>query len=247
MKIRADQLLLELNLVKSREQGKRLIMAGKVYLQTPDNQKQIVQKPGQLLAEESKLLVKEVQKFVSRGGYKLQTALRYFKLQVSGWTVLDIGASTGGFTDCLLQAGASRVYALDVGYGQLDWKLRNDARVVNLERINFRYAASDLLPEAVDLAVMDCSFISLVHILAPALKFLKPRGQILALIKPQFEVEHSETKKGVVRCPKVREKVVQRLTDYAQDELGLSFLGTVASELKGPKGNQEYLIWLQSR
>ena len=245
MKVRADQLLLNQGLVQSREQGKRLIMAGKVYLIAQKHEKHLVQKPGQILPEDTHLLLEEPERFVSRGGYKLQSALEHFQLQVQGSIAMDIGASTGGFTDCLLQAGAKRVYALDVGYGQLHWKLRNDSRVVNLERVNFRYVADDLLPEVVDLAVMDCSFISLRHILPPALKFLRTEGQILALVKPQFEVESSQTKKGVVRCAKLQEKAVQELINFAQQKLDLRRLGTVAAGIKGPKGNQEYLIWLQ--
>lgn len=245
MKFRADQLLLQLGMVQSREQGKRLIMAGKVFLLDKNDQKHLLEKPGQPLADNTRIEVDEPQRFVSRGGYKLQTALDWFQLQIKGCTALDIGASTGGFTDCLLQAGAERVYALDVGYGQLHWKLRNDPRVVNLERVNFRYAADNLLPEQVHWAVMDCSFISLRRILPASLKFLRPAGQILALVKPQFEVEASQTKKGIVRCPQIQEQVVQGLIDFAGLELGLRHWGTVAAGLKGPKGNQEYLVWLQ--
>ena len=245
MKLRADQLLLQQGLVQSREQGKRLIMAGKVYLLAAKDQKQLLHKPGQLLSKDTHFILEEPERFVSRGGYKLQTALDHFELNIQGFLALDIGASTGGFTDCLLQAGAKRVYALDVGYGQLHWKLRSDKRVINLERINFRYAASDLLPELVDLAVMDCSFISLRLILPAALKFLKPEGQILALVKPQFEVKSSQTKKGIVRSTELQDKTVQEIIDYAHHELGLKHMGTVAAGIRGPKGNQEYLVWFQ--
>lgn len=180
---RADVVLAEQGLVESREKAKRLIMAGEVFLLQGDS-KTPVAKPGQQIPRDALLRIKEPERFVSRGGYKLLTALEHFGLDVNGLIALDAGASTGGFTDCLLQFGAARVYSVDVGHGQLHWKLVRDPRVVNLERVNLRHATPDLLPEKVDLIVADCSFISLRLILPPCLQFLKEGGQILALVKP---------------------------------------------------------------
>jgi 23S rRNA (cytidine1920-2'-O)/16S rRNA (cytidine1409-2'-O)-methyltransferase len=174
----------------------------------------------------------------------VETALRHFRLDVREITALDVGASTGGFTDCLLQHGARRVYALDVGYGQLHWRLRQNKRVVCMERINIRHAEADLLPEPVDLVVVDCSFISLRLVLPPSLRFLAPQGRILALVKPQFEVGPNQTDKGVVRDPELRLETVENISAFARDELGLTVMGHVASDIRGPKGNQEYIIHL---
>ncbi|MFW5961113.1 MAG: TlyA family RNA methyltransferase, partial [Desulfohalobiaceae bacterium] len=182
------------------------------------------------------------QRFASRGGDKLLSALEHFQVQVQGQVALDVGASSGGFTDCLLQHGAARVYAVDVGYGQLDWRLRSDSRVHNLERVNIRYAGPDLLPESVDLVVVDCSFISLRQVLPPSLQFLKPAGLLLALVKPQFELGRGRTDKGVVRSPALQEEAVQGVFAFANQNLGLACLGQVQAGLKGPKGNQEYFV-----
>jgi 23S rRNA (cytidine1920-2'-O)/16S rRNA (cytidine1409-2'-O)-methyltransferase len=193
----------------------------------------------------AELRLRQGERFVSRGGYKLETALEHFGLDVSGWTVLDVGASTGGFTDCLLQRGAAKVYAVDVGYGQLHWRLRKDGRVVALERVNMRHASRDLLPEQVDLATIDCSFISLRMILPPAATFLRPGGYVLALVKPQFEVPRGRTEKGVVRSPELQLEAVHGVVRFARDSLGLVGLGEVAAGVKGPRGNQEYLALLR--
>ena len=241
---RADVVLAEQGLAESREKAKRLIMAGQVWL-VRGEAKTPVAKPGQQVPRSACLEVKESERFVSRGGYKLLTALEHFGLDVSGMTALDAGASTGGFTDCLLQFGASRVYAVDVGHGQLHWKLVRDDRVVNLERVNLRHAAPDLLPEKVDLVVADCSFISLRLILPPCLQFLKDGGQVLALVKPQFELGPEHAVKGVVRSEELQLKAVAEIRDFAREELGLTVLGAVPAGIKGPKGNQEYLLHLR--
>lgn len=241
-KLRADDLLVKQGLAESREKAKRLIMAGEVYSLQEDSCPEI-KKPGHFYPEDTKLQLKKQQRFLSRGGYKLLWAVEHFDIGVQQKTALDVGASTGGFTDCLLQLGASKVYAVDVGYGQLHWKLRQNPRVVNLERINMRYTKPDLLPEAVDLTVVDCSFISLQKILEPSVQFLKNNGLVLALIKPQFELGSGETEKGVVRDPERQQKAVQKVLDFAKQHLsGLNYLGVVPAEIKGPKGNQEYTV-----
>lgn len=241
---RADVVLAEQGLVESREKAKRLIMAGEVFLLQGDS-KTPVAKPGQQIPRDALLRIKEPERFVSRGGYKLLTALEQFGLDVNGLIALDAGASTGGFTDCLLQFGAARVYAVDVGHGQLHWKLVRDPRVVNLERVNLRHAAPDLLPEKVDLVVADCSFISLRLILPPCLQFLKEGGQLLALVKPQFELSPEHAVKGVVRSEELQLKAVAQVQAFAEEEMGLNALGFVAAGIKGPKGNQEYLLHLR--
>ncbi|MFP4213473.1 MAG: TlyA family RNA methyltransferase [Desulfohalobiaceae bacterium] len=242
-KIRADQLLLQNGQVQSREEAKRLIMAGKVRAPTgPGGQWEKVLKPGSQLPLELELEVLQGQRFASRGGQKLQSALEHFRLDVQGMVALDVGASSGGFTDCLLQHGASRVYALDVGYGQLDWKLRSDPRVYSLERVNIRYAEAGLLPEPVDLLVVDCSFISLRQVLPASLQFLRPGGLALSLVKPQFELGRGRTEKGVVRIPALQEEAVHQVWLFAGQELGLECKGQVRAGLKGPKGNQEYFV-----
>jgi len=240
---RADLVLVEQGLVETQEKATRLIMAGQVYL-LQGGGKTPVAKPGQQIPRAACLELKESERFVSRGGYKLLTALDHFGLDVTGMVALDAGASTGGFTDCLLQSGAARVYAVDVGHGQLHWKLTKDPRVVNLERVNLRHAPPGLLPEKVDLVVADCSFISLKLILPPCLQFLKEGGQILALVKPQFELGPEHAVKGVVRSEELQLRAVAQVQEFARDELGLTVLGVVPAAIKGPKGNQEYLLHL---
>jgi 23S rRNA (cytidine1920-2'-O)/16S rRNA (cytidine1409-2'-O)-methyltransferase len=241
---RADVVLAEQGLVESREKAKRLIMAGQVWL-VQGEAKTPVAKPGQQVSRTACLEVKESERFVSRGGYKLLTAIEHFGLDVTGMTALDAGASTGGFTDCLLQFGAARVWAVDVGHGQLHWKLVKDPRVVNLERVNLRHAEPDLLPEKVDLVVADCSFISLRLILPPCLQFLKDGGHVLALVKPQFELGPEHAVKGVVRSEELQLKAVAEIQEFAREVLGLTVLGAVPAGIKGPKGNQEYLLHLR--
>jgi 23S rRNA (cytidine1920-2'-O)/16S rRNA (cytidine1409-2'-O)-methyltransferase len=236
--------LAEQGLAESREKAKRLIMAGQVWL-VRGADRSLVAKPGQQVPRTACLELKESERFVSRGGHKLLTALEHFGVNVTGMVALDAGASTGGFTDCLLQFGAARVYAVDVGHGQLHWKLTQDPRVVNLERVNLRHAGPDLLPEKVDLVVADCSFISLRLILPPCLQFLKDGGQVLALVKPQFELGPEHAVKGVVRSEEMQLAAVAQVQEFARVGLGLTPLGFVPAGIKGPKGNQEYLLRLR--
>ncbi|BBD07937.1 TlyA family RNA methyltransferase [Desulfovibrio ferrophilus] len=243
-KIRADHLLHQLGLAESREKAKRLIMARQVFLER-DGNKVPVEKPGQQLSPESELSVKGGRRWVSRGAHKLLTAIEEFGLDPTGKTCLDAGASTGGFTDVLLEHGATRVYAVDVGYGQLDQKLRTDPRVVNMERVNLRLAPDDLIPELVDLVVADVSFISLTKIMPPCNRFLRPGGEVAALVKPQFEVGPGQTVKGVVKDESLRRGAVDKVVHFLVSELGLEFVGEVPSKLKGPKGNQEYIVYLR--
>lgn len=243
-KERADQLLHALGLADSREQAKRLIMAGQVFYRTSPDTLVRVEKPGQALAVETVLQVAGKDPYVSRGAYKLLTALQHFALQVEGFVCLDAGASTGGFTDCLLQHGAAKVYAADVGKNQLHERLLADSRVINLEGVNLRYAPLDLIPEPVDMVVSDVSFISLTLVLPSCVRWLKPQGLVAALIKPQFEVGPGNTDKGVVRDEALRQWAVDKVVDFCTQELGLYLQGIVPSAIKGPKGNQEYMaVW----
>ncbi len=244
--MRADQLLVDNNLAESRERAKRLIMAGQVFEDRP-GARTPVSKPGQLLPADCELFVKESERFVSRGAYKLLTALERFNLNVRNLVALDAGASTGGFTDCLLQHGAARVYAVDVGYGQLHQRLRGDPRVISLERVNLRLAEPELIPEPVDLVVIDVSFISLKLILPPCLGWLKTGGAIIALIKPQFELGPAGTDRGVVRDEADQLRAVDEVLAFARDELSLEIQGVVPAQIKGPKGNQEYLAYFTKR
>lgn len=240
---RADLLAVRQGLAASQDQAGRLIMAGQICLGGAGG-RTLVAKPGQLLPREARLELKDRERFVSRGGYKLLTALEHFGLDVSGLVALDAGASTGGFTDCLLQSGAARVYAVDVGHGQLHWKLVTDPRVINLERVNLRLAGPDLLPEQVDLVVADCSFISLRLILPPCLTFLRDQGRMIALVKPQFELEPEHAVKGVVHSEQARLRAVDEISHFARENLGLTVHGAVPAGIRGPKGNQEYLLFL---
>jgi 23S rRNA (cytidine1920-2'-O)/16S rRNA (cytidine1409-2'-O)-methyltransferase len=238
VKERLDRLLHQRGLVASREIGKRLIMAGEV---TVDGQR--VDKPGTQVPVDADLVVKTPPPYVSRGGFKLEAALDAFPIPVPGLVAADVGACTGGFTDCLLQHGAARVYAIDVGYGQLDWRLRQDERVVVLERTNARYLNE--LAEPVDLVVIDVSFISLKLIIPPAVSWLKPGGHLVALIKPQFEAGRRQVGKGgVVRDPAVHRVVLEELLSWAEAE-GLRPQGLIRSPVKGPAGNIEFLAWLR--
>lgn len=242
-KERADQILFAQGLAESREQAKRLIMAGQVVTLSGDVRAR-VEKPGQQLFPDVCLEVGGRERFVSRGGYKLLTALEHFSLNVGGLVALDAGASTGGFTDCLLQHGAAKVYAVDVGKHQLHERLRGDSRVVSLEGVNLRLAPASLIPEAVDLLVADVSFISLTLVLEPCMQWLKAGGVVAALIKPQFEVGPGGTDKGVVRDEETRRQAVDNVLDFARERLGLSLSGVTPSAIKGPKGNQEYMaVW----
>lgn len=238
MKERLDQLLYQRGLVTSREKGRRLIMAGEVRVDGV-----LVDKPGTRVPVTAELTLLSRPRFVSRGGLKLEAALEAFSLDVFGITAADVGACTGGFTDCLLQRGAERVYAIDVGYGQLDWGLRQDERVVVLERTNARYL--EKLPEMVALVVVDVSFISLRLILPAARNWLEQDGEMVALIKPQFEAgRQSVGKGGVVRDTKVHREVLEGLIGWFSEE-GLDPCGLIRSPVKGPAGNIEFLVWLR--
>lgn len=242
-KERADQLVHAQGLAESRDQAKRLIMAGKVRY-CKDGNELPVDKPGRPFSPDTRFTLAGTERFVSRGGYKLLTAIERFSLDLSGCVALDAGASTGGFTDCLLQHGAARVYAVDVGRNQLHERLRADPRVISLEGVNLRHAPDVLIPEAVDVLTADLSFISLSLVLAPCLRWLKPGGLAAALVKPQFEVGPGGTRKGVVRDEALREAAVDGILAHAREELGLELVGVTPAAVKGPKGNQEYMaVW----
>ena len=241
-KTRLDQLVFERGLTESRERAKTTIMSGLVFVNG-----QRMDKPGTAVDPEAKIeLHGEALPFVSRGGFKLDKALKVFPVDPAGKICLDCGASTGGFTDVLLQHEAKKVYAVDVGYGQLAWKLRTDERVVNLERTNLRYVTSEQIPEPVDLAVMDVSFIS-IRLVIPAVKaLLKPDADFICLIKPQFEAGREEVgKKGVVRDRAVHERVIRDILDFVPG-VGLCAEGLDYSPIKGPEGNIEYLCHLKN-
>jgi 23S rRNA (cytidine1920-2'-O)/16S rRNA (cytidine1409-2'-O)-methyltransferase len=235
---RLDRLVVARGLVASRSIAQRLIMAGEVLVDG-----HLADKPGMRVPTAAEIVLKAKPPFVSRGGKKLAGALDRFAIVVSGRTVADVGASTGGFTDCLLQHGAARVYAIDVGYGQIAWKLRQDARVVVMERTNARYL--EALPEPVSLIVSDVSFISLRLIYATAVHWLTPDGEVISLIKPQFEAGPENVGKGgVVRDHAVHRAVLETVTDMMED-LGLGLRGLMLSPLTGPAGNIEFLGWWQ--
>ena len=242
MKERLDVLLVKKGLAPSREKAKAVIMAGSVYV---DGQKE--DKAGSVFDEESAQIEVRghVLPYVSRGGLKLEKALKVFPITLTDKICMDIGASTGGFTDCMLQNGAVKVYSVDVGYGQLDWKLRQDDRVVCMEKTNFRYMTPEDIPDVLDFASVDVSFISLDKILTPAYALLREQGEMVALIKPQFEAGREKVgKKGVVRDPKVHEEVISRIVCHA-DEVSFEVLDLSYSPIRGPEGNIEYLIHLK--
>ena len=239
MKQRLDIYLVENGLVSGRDLAKSLIMAGKVYV---NNQK--ADKAGDQVSEKDKVEVRgETLKYVSRGGLKLEKAMQVFPIELDNKVAMDIGASTGGFTDCMLQNGAKKVFAVDVGYGQLAWKLRCDERVVNMERTNIRYVTLSDIGEGLDFASVDVAFISLKLVLPVAKELLKENGEIVALIKPQFEAGREKVgKKGVVRDPAVHREVIETVVSFAQD-CGFEVLGIEFSPIKGPEGNIEYLMY----
>ena len=240
-KERLDVLLVEKNIAPSRELAKAYIMAGNVYV---DDVKE--EKAGTKIPVTAKITLKGNQmKYVSRGGYKLEKAIEEFKLSLAGCVCLDIGASTGGFTDCMLQNGAKKVYAIDVGYGQFAWKLRNDNRVVCLEKTNVRYITHEQIPEEADFASIDVSFISLTKVLPSVINVLKQRGEVVCLIKPQFEAGREKVgKKGVVKDKKVHKEVIIKIIDYALEQ-NLAIHNISFSPIKGPEGNIEYLIYME--
>lgn len=237
-KERIDLLLVKKGLAPTRTRARTLIMAGVVFVDSTR-----VDKAGIIVKEDAEILVKDsTLGYVSRGGIKLEAALKEFRIDVSDKVALDIGVSTGGFTDCLLKHGAKKVYAVDVGYGQLDWKLRQDPRVVVKERINARYLKSEDIGELVDVCTIDVSFISLTKVIPPVSKILKPSGILIALIKPQFEVGKGEVGKGgIVRDEKKHREVVSRITNFLE-ELNFKVLGVIPSPILGADGNKEFLV-----
>ena len=239
-RVRLDQLLVERGLVESRSRAQALVLAGKVGVGEGDSARHD-RKPGDLLAADTPVAIEESQPFVSRGGHKLAAALDAFKVNPAGLVCLDVGASTGGFTDVLLQRGASRVYALDVGRGQLAESLRRDSRVISMERANARDLTAATLPEPIALATVDVSFISLGLVLGPVATTLAPRGQIVALVKPQFEAGRGRTDHGVVRDSSIHREVLERTVARAV-ALGLGTRAVIASPLTGPEGNREFLV-----
>jgi len=243
--MRLDQALVERGLCASREKAQRAIMAGQVRINGHP-----ARKPSDTVRPQDPIELIAPEKFVSRGGLKLEHALKHFSLDVTGMTAVDLGASTGGFTDCLLQSGAARVYAVDVGQGQLAWKLRQDPRVVVMEKTNARNltSASFLSPFLpLDLAVIDCSFISLTKILTAALGLLRPGGHVVALIKPQFEAGKAEADKGggVISDPTIHQRVIRELQEFASNIDGTRWLGLTESPVRGPAGNKEFLALLE--
>lgn len=241
MKIRLDALLLARNLVQHIDKARALIGAGEVLVN-----ERVVDKAGSLCTPEAEVRIRPHCPYVSRGGLKLAAGLSHFAIDPSGLTCLDIGASSGGFTDCLLQHGAGKVYAVDVAYGQLDWKIRQDPRVVVVERCNARQLTPAQIPEPIDLAVMDVSFISINRIIPALLPLFTGRFALLALIKPQFELPKEDIPRGgVVLLETLHQKAIDLVTDYALG-LGLITAGTVPSPVLGPKGNKEFLIYLHS-
>ncbi len=240
-KERIDKLLVDRGIVQSRERARAMIMAGKVAVEGKR-----IDKPGVQVNGEARIQLQGGDSsYVSRGGEKMEGALKAFGIDPKGMMVMDVGASTGGFTDCILQKGAEKVYAVDVGYGQLAWKLQKDARVINLERRNIRYLRREEVEEEIDLILIDTSFISIEKFLPHLLGFLKKGGAILGLLKPQFEVGRGEVGKGgVVRDKALHEKVIDRISQFSRG-LGLKILGVAESPLLGPKGNKEFFIYLK--
>ena len=242
-KLRLDRLLVERGLVESRERGQALILAGQVLV---NGQKQ--EKAGALVPEDAEIrMLGEVLPYVSRGGLKLAAALREFNVSVEGKIALDVGASTGGFTDCLLQHGCNEVYAVDVGYGQMAWKLRQDTRVVVIERTNIRSLDPSRIPQPVDIVVIDASFISLEKVIPSIMQFLRHGSELIALIKPQFEVGKGQVGKGgIVRDEGLRAEAVDKVASFCR-EIGLKVKGVIPSPITGRDGNVEFLLYASRR
>jgi 23S rRNA (cytidine1920-2'-O)/16S rRNA (cytidine1409-2'-O)-methyltransferase len=241
-KTRIDQALVERGFFESRERAQRAIMAGEVRVGD-----RVFAKPAEMIDMDTAISVAEKSEFVGRGALKLAGALDYFQIDAQDEAALDIGASTGGFTDCLLQRGAAKVYAVDVGHGQLAWKLRNDPRVVVIEKVNARFLSREHIPEDIDLCVMDVSFISLTLILPRAFELITENGVILALIKPQFELERKDVGRGgIVREPALHEKAQQKIVKFVE-EAKLHVAGLAPSAITGADGNQEFFICIQKR
>lgn len=240
MKKRLDVLLVERGLVQSRERAKALIMEGKALVGGV-----LSTKAGAMVAEDSDIVLKEDMPYVSRGGLKLEAALDHFEIDLEGMIVMDVGASTGGFTDCMLKRGVSRVYAVDVGYGQLDWKLRNDPRVVMLEKTNIRHLERTAVDDTIAFAVMDLSFISLALVIPKVKEFLSGKAGVVALVKPQFEVGRKDVGKGgIVRDENKRLEAVKSISNCFAGN-GFNVNGYIPSPIKGQKGNVEYLLYAE--
>ena len=245
--IRLDQALVDRGLCDSREKARRAVMAGQVLVNG-----QLAHKPSDSVKDADELVLATAERFVSRGGHKLEHALQHFQLDATGQTAVDLGASTGGFTDCLLQAGAAKVYAVDVGHGQLAWKLRRDQRVVVMEKTNARHLTPELMPPPfvpVDLVVIDWSFISLRKILPPVVALLRAAGRIVALIKPQFEAGKAEADKGggVITDATIHERVLRELQEFVAGQVTLRWCGVIESPLLGPAGNKEFLVLIEKQ
>lgn len=240
MKQRLDQLLVARELCESREKAQRAIMAGEVMVN-----ERVVDKPGTKVPVDAIISVKAPPRYVGRGGLKLEAALARFAVDPAGRTCLDIGASTGGFTDCLLQHGAAKVWAIDVGHSQLDWKIRSDPRVVVREKLNARHLTRADIPDVIDLCVIDVSFISLTLILPPACELLSASGVIIPLIKPQFELRPDDVEKGgVVREPALHARAVEKIRTFAATLPGMQWRGVIESPILGGEGNKEFLACL---
>ena len=247
-RMRLDQLLVTRGLCESREKAQRAIMAGQVRVG-----EQVVDKASSKFPEDADLRLAEPDRYVGRGGHKLEAALAGFAVDVTGAVCLDIGASTGGFTDCLLQHGATKVWAIDVGHSQLDWKIRSDSRVVVREKLNARFLSAQEIPDPIDLAVADVSFISLTLILPPALELLAPAGKMIVLIKPQFELRREEVGRGgVVKDPVLHQAAVDRIRSFvegmapAKNGQTIAWAGCIESPILGGEGNREYLAFLKT-
>ena len=245
MKRRLDQYLSEKGICASREKAKRAILAGAVRLNG-----QRARKPSDIIRQTDHVELIPSERYVSRGGFKLEHALRRFQIEVGGWTVVDLGSSTGGFTDCLLQHGAAQVYAVDVGKGQLAWKLRQDSRVEIMEGVNARHLRRSRMPATfpgANLAVIDCSFISLTKILPAIVSLLIPAGKIIALVKPQFEAGKlaADRGRGVIRDPRIHEQALQKIRRFAVEELNLRWIGVCESPILGASGNREFLCLIE--
>ena len=241
-KQRLDCLLAARGLFETREKARRAVMAGEVRVGDS-----VVDKPGTRVAEDAAITVKTASRYVGRGGIKLEAALRHFGIDPTGAVCLDIGASTGGFTDCLLQHGAAKVHAIDVGHSQLDWKIRSDPRVVVREKVNARHLTRADVPDLIDVCVIDVSFISLTLILPPAFELLTPKGVILSLIKPQFELGRDDVGKGgIIRDPALHARAVGKIEDFVGKNLAKTWCGFIESPITGAEGNKEFLACLRN-
>ncbi len=239
-KVRLDKLLVKKGLVESKEKARAVILEGNVLVNGT-----VIDKAGALVKSDVDLTLENKMPYVSRGGLKLEHAIKEFKIDVNGKVAMDVGAATGGFTDCLLQHGAKKVYAVDVGYGQFSWILRKDEKIILLEKTNIRYLDRDLVPDKIDIASIDVSFISLLRVIPNVIEFLITNGEIVALIKPQFEAGRKDVGKGgVVKNEKKRLEVIEKIKSESQ-KMGLAVKGVTKSPIKGPKGNVEYFIYLK--